>query len=129
MDLDTFQTRLTEWKNDALSKIKGSTPEIIESKAGEIQDQYETLLALCDGLTSVNELVTRIESLFSDEARAGQIVCSSVHKAKGKETDNVFVLFDTIKSSNVEEKNVHYVAISRAKKNLVKVHGLGKGEE
>jgi superfamily I DNA/RNA helicase len=47
------------------------------------------------------------------------ITCSSVHKAKGLEADKVFVLEDTLRYHSIEEENIVYVAITRAKKSLV----------
>jgi superfamily I DNA/RNA helicase len=59
------------------------------------------------------------------EGRGPAIVCSSVHKAKGLEARRVFVLTETLycqgKRINQEERNIHYVAITRAKEVLVLV--------
>ena len=54
-------------------------------------------------------------------------VCSSVHKAKGLEADQVFVLAETLYAKfgkRSEEENIAYVAITRAKKSLVWVEGV-----
>jgi superfamily I DNA/RNA helicase len=87
----------------------------------------ETLRSLAEDLASVTELEARIGQLFNDAATApgGQIVCSSVHKAKGLETDRVFVLKDTLREWPEEEKNIQYVAITRAKRELVWIPGIG----
>lgn len=89
-----------------------------------IQDQAEMLQSLADGARNVEEVVDRIEALFADDGLgdAGLIVCSSVHKAKGRERERVFVLSDTLRpGSNLEEDNICYVAITRAKSALVYV--------
>lgn len=52
------------------------------------------------------------------------ITCSSVHRAKGLEADRVFVLAETLRDHTVEEMNIRYVAITRAKRELVWVGGL-----
>jgi superfamily I DNA/RNA helicase len=49
------------------------------------------------------------------------ITCSSVHRAKGLEAERVFVLAKTLRTDNDEERNISYVAITRAKSSLVYV--------
>ncbi len=62
-------------------------------------------------------------ALFTDDGLgdAGVITCSSVHKAKGLEARKVFVLADTLREHTQEEINITYVAITRAKEDLVYV--------
>ncbi len=52
------------------------------------------------------------------------VIVSTVHKAKGKEFDNVFVLLSGLDASKEEEKRAFYVAITRARSNL-QVHYTG----
>jgi ATP-dependent DNA helicase RecQ len=46
------------------------------------------------------------------------IFVSTIHKAKGKEFDNVFIMLDDCDLSNDEKKRQVYVAMTRAKQNL-----------
>ena len=46
------------------------------------------------------------------------IFVSTIHKAKGKEFDNVFLLLDQLRPYDDETKRQLYVAITRAKSNL-----------
>jgi ATP-dependent DNA helicase RecQ len=46
------------------------------------------------------------------------IFVSTIHKAKGKEFDNVFLLLENFDASKDEKKRQLYVAMTRAKKNL-----------
>ena len=46
------------------------------------------------------------------------ILVSTMHKAKGREFDNVFLLLNHVDTSTIEEKRLLYVAMTRAKQNL-----------
>jgi DNA helicase-2/ATP-dependent DNA helicase PcrA len=93
-------------------------------KAQILNDKIETILALSDGCNTVVDLERRIEKVFSDE-EAG-ITFSTVHKAKGGEADNVWILEPGLmphpKASAGwemdQEKNIMYVAWTRHKKAL-----------
>ncbi len=99
-----------------------------EATIARLYDQHETIMALMDGLTSVDELLARIDDLFAETKGGGaRVILSSVHKSKGLESDNVFLLEETFFSraakppewvSPTEEKNIEYVAITRAKNRL-----------
>jgi len=99
-----------------------------EDRVEELADRVETIHALSEGCATVAELLTRIESLFDDAAPNGsRILLSSTHKAKGLEWDRVWLLWDTYRPSGVrEEQNLCYVAITRAKAELVIVEGVKK---
>ncbi|MEZ4993165.1 MAG: RecQ family ATP-dependent DNA helicase [Saprospiraceae bacterium] len=58
----------------------------------------------------------RMEDLYFPEREC--ILVSTMHKAKGKEFDNVFLLLDRYPLSSEEKKRVVYVAMTRAKTNL-----------
>ena len=58
----------------------------------------------------------RIEDFYFPEKEV--ILVSTMHKAKGKEFDNVFLLLNHYPLKTEEKKRVLYVAISRAKENL-----------
>jgi superfamily I DNA/RNA helicase len=90
-----------------------------EAKLGQIADQAEMLTALAEGCVSVEEILQRTETLFGDsEGAPPAVVLSSVHKAKGLEADRVFILANTFRASSREEKNICYVAYTRAKTQL-----------
>lgn len=59
---------------------------------------------------------SRLEDFFSENGET--IFVSTIHKAKGKEFDNVFILLENFKLSGDEEKRLLYVAMTRAKQNL-----------
>lgn len=97
--------------------------------------QYELLLDKCDTIrcfisesTTVDDMKQRIEKLFSDNI-AG-VVLSSVHKAKGLESQRIFILRPDLipfpkarKPHEIEaEQCISYVALTRSKSELYFVH-------
>lgn len=138
-----FLKRLEAWRKKQAKRAEAKAKDV-EAALQTIDDQYETLAALADGAANVDEILARCTALFEDavevikDAATGRdrivrnqkpaVVCSSVHKAKGLEADRVFILADTLlKRADVEEQNIEYVAVTRAKKHLTMVKGLPGG--
>jgi superfamily I DNA/RNA helicase len=100
-----------------------------DRQADQLADKCETLLAIIEGATSFREVENRIETLFSDRTEAGSVVFSSIHRAKGLEAETVVWLGPeisdfisekcTTESARAQEKNLSYVAITRAQKTLI----------
>jgi ATP-dependent exoDNAse (exonuclease V) beta subunit len=88
-------------------------------------DTIKALEALSDGITWKDDLIRKIDTIFSDNEKEG-ICLSTIHKAKGLEADNVFILCPSLMPSKyakkewekIAEENLIYVAITRAKKTL-----------
>ena len=92
-----------------------------------IMEFYDTILSLetlSDNLVYTDDLISKIKTIFND---GGEGVClSTIHKAKGLEADNVFILSKSLMPSiyahqeweRISEDNLEYVAITRAKKTL-----------
>jgi ATP-dependent DNA helicase RecQ len=59
---------------------------------------------------------SRLEDFYGDNGET--IFVSTMHKAKGREFDNVFLLLDDYKLFSEESKRLLYVAMTRAKNNL-----------
>lgn len=115
-----FMSKLATWEEKQVKRLQ-STLKNVDVKIEQVRDKCDTLRSLSMGLASVSEIKTRIESLFSDidqKDMKNVILCSSVHRAKGLEADNVWVLAETLNSRNGEELNIAYVAYTRAKKVL-----------
>ncbi len=75
----------------------------------------------------VTSLKRRIRTLFSDKIGQAPVLLSTIHKAKGLEWPNVVILEESLMPSKYaktevelqQESNLHYVAITRAQKNLI----------
>lgn len=88
-------------------------------------DICEALLALAEGMPSVEALVARIDALF-DDAAVGKVACCTVHKSKGLEARRVWILAFTFNNKpGVDEENLRYVAITRSLAELYFVGDLG----
>ena len=59
---------------------------------------------------------SRLEDFFSENGET--IFVSTIHKAKGKEFDNVYILLENYNPSTDEARRLLYVAMTRAKQNL-----------
>ncbi|NOK20026.1 UvrD-helicase domain-containing protein [Corallococcus carmarthensis] len=118
--IESFLSKLAAWeeRETQRTRLAAKDPEPVIER---IADQAGMLVALCEDLLTTKELESRIENLFDDAAESTQplIICSSVHKAKGLERERVFLLKDTFSRTGTEECNIEYVAITRAKHELV----------
>ena len=90
-----------------------------------LNDKVSTLLFLCSLSDNIGDLKAKISMIFSDEIQG--IVLSTIHKVKGLEADRVFIIRpDLMPMPHAkggwqlrEEKNLEYVAITRAKIELI----------
>jgi len=89
-----------------------------------LEDKVTTLLFLARLSESIVDLKYKIKTIFTDEIQG--IVLSTVHKIKGLEANRVFIIRpDLLPMQNVkpwqflQEKNLEYVAITRAKLELI----------
>jgi DNA helicase-2/ATP-dependent DNA helicase PcrA len=128
-DIDVFIERITTWEEAQTRRLMATKKKSAEKKVDFVRDQAEMLRAIAEDSTSMIDFETRLYDLFADTGGKGDyVICSSVHKAKGLESKNVFILRDTLypggQRANPEEANIEYVAVTRAKENLIWVNGL-----
>lgn len=96
-----------------------------EHRAQLASDRLECFIACSEGCTGVGELRGRLEDMFREDRRG--IVLSSVHKAKGLEADRVWILEPQLMPHPrakrgwelQQEMNLKYVAVTRARRELV----------
>jgi len=99
-----------------------------ESQIAILTDKRDTILALFEQAQTLADTLNLIDRIFSDSMRG--VTFSTVHKAKGLEADNVFILRPDLMPhpmakrdwARVQESNLKYVAITRAKVNLYWVY-------
>jgi DNA helicase-2/ATP-dependent DNA helicase PcrA len=100
-----------------------------EDRAAAVQDKVDCILVMCENLPesmkSVDGLLKRIDALFQDEENT--LCLSSIHKAKGREWDNVTVYMPELSPSPrakkawemEQEENLIYVRDTRCTKLLM----------
>ena len=107
-----------------VAKTHCSEQEARESNAyRSYEDKLNVITILSEGLEDAEEVMDRIDMIFSDDSKNG-ICLSTVHKSKGLESDRVFIICPDkfyVKSCMrvpwmaEQERNLVYVAITRAK--------------
>lgn len=114
--------RVVKWRDREVAR---ATAAKRQTRADYVSDQAETIIALSDGISGVSALIALIERVFADD-KAPRVTCSTIHRAKGLEADRVWVLAETLEkmrakdeAQELEEKNLKYVAITRARRELV----------
>lgn len=126
-DMADLDTKLTEWCDREISKL--SAKEGNESKIEAIQDRVDCIKIFIEQSSagiSIPQLISHIESFFSDD-KNGNLTLATCHKSKGLEWDKVFILdrsrffpkWARKEWMKEQEKNLVYVAITRAKHDLV----------
>jgi superfamily I DNA/RNA helicase len=139
--LAAFQDKFEEYMDEQIQKAEEKKNN---AKAANLEDDKDTILAILArcfelGKTSLLDLKHMILDMFSDsetgKIRKDILTLSSIHKSKGLEWDNVYVLgfnqfipspYATVDWQLTQELNLQYVAVTRAKSKLVYVEDVPK---
>lgn len=113
------------WLERKTKKLLEKDPPA-EEAAKLAEDQVACLVQLAREATSVGMVADAIRKLFVAEGNPDCVTLSTVHKAKGLERARVYLLRNTFLRPrkgfvSEEEKNIMYVGITRAKRELVYV--------
>ena len=108
---------------------KGVKRPSLHPKMELLEQRIEVINCLLEECDSVKSLLKMIDSIFTDDVKG--ILLSTIHKAKGLENDRVFFLapelipskYATMDWEFIQESNLKYVAITRAKRELIYVSG------
>ena len=90
----------------------------------EMYDTINALIILAEQYKTKDELIEHIRRIFKDDAKG--VCLSTVHKAKGLEAENVYILCHSMMPSRLahhdwekqQERNLQYVAYTRPKNKL-----------
>jgi len=122
VDMESFFFRLGDYSNREMTRMENRRAS--ETQIQALQDKIDTLEAVAQECDQPDQIVPRIDSIFSDEN--GEIVLSSVHRAKGLESNTVWILrpdlmpFAKAKQpwEVQQERNIIYVAYTRSRNAL-----------
>jgi superfamily I DNA/RNA helicase len=117
-----WEKELQSFKRDL--KADGILNPYEHSGYSALEDKVNTLLFLAKFAVNITDLKASISKIFTDEIQG--IVLSTVHKVKGLEANRVFIIRpDLLPMQNtrswqyIQEKNLEYVAYTRAKLELI----------
>lgn len=131
--LDALQTRLEKYREREVQKFMAKG---LEERAEAVSDRVETLFVIMASLpagSKLPDLKAAIDRLFGDTPegqRPQTLTLSTVHKAKGREWNRVYLLgrdrympskFARQEWQLQQEINLIYVAVTRAKQTLIEV--------
>lgn len=118
-DVTALRNHIEKWRTEECARLAAKHRD-----TQAVEDRAECLLALSEDASTVSDVLEAIEKLFADRDDSARIVLSSTHKAKGMERDRVWLLSSTYcRRPGIEEENLLYVGISRARKELFLVQG------
>jgi uvrD/REP helicase len=123
-DIFGLEDKLLEL-NDILIKKGVKSPMNCETYT-KLEEKVHVLLTLFDYFGDLETVRNRIYDIFTDTQSQG-ITLSTIHKSKGLEADNIYFLkpellpskFATTELAQYAEKCLRFVAITRARKNLI----------
>lgn len=126
---DLFSEGITEWHDEqrAIIAKRGGDDDLIEDAQARVSDQAECIRVIhgMSKAADAGELQDEIDALFANDRPS--VTLSSVHRAKGLEEDRVFIVEpERLRNPRAkrdwmreQETNLHYVALTRAKSELV----------
>jgi superfamily I DNA/RNA helicase len=92
-----------------------------------LQDKVDCIEVIAGTCNTVTEVLAKLDALFADNISGNVVTLSTIHKAKGLESDNVWIIIpnklplvykDQKDWEYEQELNLKYVAVTRAKKVL-----------
>jgi superfamily I DNA/RNA helicase len=121
--------RLNDYSDRESIKLRNKGKE---SQAVVIQDKVDCIKVIINRVQTLNPkcafpveaVVAEIQNIFADSVGGNVVLLSTIHKSKGREWNNVYWLQTgpakwARQAWELEcEKNLKYVAVTRAKENL-----------
>lgn len=112
---EALRMSLLSWRGKMIDKYP--------HKENEIEDLFRCLFVLLSEVSGKKEVEKLLDSLFTNSPSENAWTLSTIHRAKGKEWDIVYLLDWVPKNlhqpwQRQEDRNLRYVGVTRAKKQL-----------
>jgi superfamily I DNA/RNA helicase len=127
-----FIIRLDKWSHDEVEKEQAKASPS-ESRVAGIQDKRDCLHCFADGANTTEDILRKIDEVFTDNKHNPGVTLSSIHKSKGLEYRRVFFLMPKgaecpcpwvkLPWEKEAERNLRYVGTTRAIEELYYVTG------
>ncbi|MDE2100115.1 MAG: AAA family ATPase [Patescibacteria group bacterium] len=118
--IELLLTKIEDWRKKQCERLEKTRNA--EKRIEQTNDIALTLSELGRECDTVSSVETKLNNLFQDTDSTSKpaVVLSTVHKAKGLEWPQVFLLSETFRNGKgiQEEDNIWYVAVTRSKKEL-----------
>lgn len=123
-DVFDLMDKIRIHKQQRIEKLMGEK-SINQSMIQRVEDECDCVIEIAQGCDSLAEMESHIEKIFSESTQG--ITLSSIHRSKGLEADMVSIVDYTrirlnhdkmTPEDHIQEKNLHFVAVTRAKKVL-----------
>ena len=116
--IEELAVKLDDYENKSCAQVKDYMKEVIRDKC----DCIRQILPLC---STIDDIEPAIKSLLKPRKDEDHISLCTIHKAKGMERPNIYILFPPVESEYAktpdqkdQERNLHFVAITRTSKDL-----------
>jgi UvrD-like helicase C-terminal domain len=124
MPMNEFITALKEYQ---LLRTQQLSDQRRDAEISRFEDRCSTIRALADECNYSSEISSKMKTIFSEDGKHGGVDLMTIHKSKGLQNRNVFILRPDLlphpraKGRSwmlAEERRLKYVAITRAEENL-----------
>lgn len=126
-NLDKLADKLGQYRDREVAKFMAKGEEgRAEAVTDRVECVFTFIAALDENSRTIAALISNIEALFTDKGN-NVLTLSTVHKAKGREWQNVAILMPDLMPSKwarqdwqvAQEENLIYVAVTRAQQRLI----------
>ena len=130
LDIKDLHSRLGRWNEREQKKLLDRDAH--ETAFDALKDKVECITELSQECETIEQMISLCRDLFTESEDVNKVNLSSIHRAKGLEADNVTLLRPDLMCTRAkdeeafqQEKNLLYVALTRAKSHLVFADGSG----
>lgn len=125
----TLRDRLENYRDSEVTKFRAKEKE---TAAAAVEDKVTCLLVIMDRVemldpkcaNPIDRICQEIDNIFADNVSSHQVLLSSIHRSKGREWTKCFWIQSSKNCARMDwehaaEKNLKYVAATRAKSELI----------